>query len=130
MGKSVYSICKWIISICFFGKKQIIDQLPFAQSANGKQIKKNHLGFFFWFPSYLFFLYNIRIPNILITYLHVLKPLSPCFHVSIDTLLQMENGSLCLFAANKKWNSIVSFVCCKQRWKTKVSFHWSANDKR
>jgi hypothetical protein len=47
----VWSICKWISSLCFFINKWTNDKLLFVRWANGKSINEKCLGFCFLFET-------------------------------------------------------------------------------
>ncbi len=89
MGRSLQSLCKRITSVCFLVSKRTKNKLPFTLWANGKQIKENHLDFYF-----LFEVWNRQQIYIGI-YIH-------CSDIYMESGTN-RNGNFCLFAANGKW---------------------------
>ncbi len=129
MGRPVYSVCKRLISVCFFVNKRPNDELPFARRANGEQIRENRLGL--GFHRFLFDVSMSPFLHVSISLclcLHVSMTPSPCLHVSmspcfhVSGIPQTENTTngkpQCPFVYGKLKQQL-TFVYCKRKrnWK-------------
>ncbi len=121
--------CKLITFICFFINKRTNNKLLFVQSANGKRMKENHLGFRSPFDVSMS------------PCLHLHLSISPCLHVSMSMSRDFKFlKGIKELIENRKWQLL--FVFCKQKTETAncflqiekqkmdICFPWSANDKR